>query len=167
MSDGRSAGTVVVGLGNPLMGDDGLGLAALEALRARWQFSPAVTLIDGGTWGLTLLPTLEDAERALLIDAINVDGTPGTLVELSREQLPRALVTKLSPHQIDLREVLALAELRGTLPRTIVALGIQPAAITMGTSLSAPVTATLPVLIDRIVTRLSTWGHTPAPAHAL
>lgn len=164
MSEGRRAGTVVVGLGNPLMGDDGIGLAALEELRARWRFTPPVTLVDGGTWGLNLLPTLEDAERALMIDAIDIARDPGAVVELARDQLPRAFATKLSPHQIDLREVLALAELRGTLPETIMAVGLQPATVTMSTALSPAVAAAVPALVDRVVGVLAAWGHVPEAA---
>ncbi len=109
--------TVVLGVGNPLMGDDGLGLAALESLRHGWRLPPTVELVDGGTWGLTLLPAIEAADRLLLIDAIDTGGAPpGTLHQLERDAIPRHLATKLSPHEVDLREVLALAELRGNAP---------------------------------------------------
>src|SRR6185503_684188 len=114
MSD-NAGRTVVIGLGNPLMADDGVGLAALERLRA-YRFEPFVELVDEGTWGMNLLPIIETSDRILLLDAINVAAPPGTLVVLERDQLPRHLETKVSPHQVDLREVQALAELRGTLP---------------------------------------------------
>jgi hydrogenase maturation protease len=163
MSSGQRTGTVVIGLGNPLMGDDGLGLAGLAHLRDHWTFDPPVALTDGGTWGLTLLPMIEDAERVLLLDAVNVGAAPGALVRLERADLPRVLATKLSPHQIDLREVLALAELRGTLPASIVAIGLQPAEITMRTSLSAPVVAGLPGLMEEVLAQLAAWGHRALP----
>jgi hydrogenase maturation protease len=73
------------------------------------------------------------------------------------------LATKLSPHQIDLREVLALAELRGTLPASIVAIGLQPAEITLRTSPKAPVAAGLPGLIEQVLTQLASWGHRALP----
>jgi hydrogenase maturation protease len=163
MSSGQPTGTVVIGLGNPLMGDDGLGLAALALLHDHWTFDPPLTLVDGGTWGLTLLPTIEDAARVLLLDAINVGAAPGAPVLLQRADLPRVLATKLSPHQIDLREVLALAEWRGTLPETIVAIGLQPAAVEMRTTLSAPLTASLPDMVERALAQLATWGHEARP----
>jgi hydrogenase maturation protease len=163
MSSANRAGTLVIGLGNPLMGDDGLGLAALSQLRERWTFEPPVTLVDGGTWGLTLLPLIEDAERVLLLDAVNVGAPPGSPVRLGRSDLPRVLATKLSPHQIDLREVLALAELRGTMPPSIVAIGLQPAEITMRTSLSAAVAAGLPGMAERALDELAAWGHRAVP----
>ena len=89
MRDAAGAPTVVIGLGNPLMTDDGVGLAALERLACHWQFSPPVELVDGGTWGLNLLPVIESAGRVLLLDAIDVGAAPGAHVTLPRAELPR------------------------------------------------------------------------------
>lgn len=170
MSDRPDARTLVLGLGNPLMGDDGLGLALLEGLRAGWQCEPAVDLVDGGTWGMNLLPTIEQASRVLLLDAINVGREPGSLVVLQRDELPRLFALKISPHQIDLREVLALAELRGTLPAEITAVGLQPAVIDMRTELSPALVERLPDVIGLVRDILEDWGHRmtplPEPAHA-
>jgi len=79
--------TVVIGLGNPLMGDDGLGLAALEALREGWDFEPHLELVDGGTWGMNLLPFIESADRVLVLDAIKVRGTLPALLERALERM--------------------------------------------------------------------------------
>jgi len=73
-----------------------------------------------------VLQFIEEARRLLVLDAIEAGLDPGALVTLEGDEIPRFLSTKLSPHQIDLREVLALAELRGTLPEEIVAMGLQP-----------------------------------------
>jgi len=150
--------TVVIGVGNPLMGDDGLGIEALERLRNEWRFEPHLDLLDGGTWGLNLLPHVEAARRVLFIDAINADQEPGTLVELEREDIPRFLARKLSPHQIDVKEVLALAELRGTLPEELLAIGLQPLSVEMRASLSAVLASRLSELVERVVERLEAWG---------
>ena len=151
--------TVVVGLGSPLMGDDGLGLAALEILRNSWEFEPYVELLDGGTWGMNLLPRIETAKRVLLLDAINAGAAPGSVVVLERDDLPRFFSMKLSPHQIDMREVLALPELRGTLPDDIVAIGLQPERVEMSTELSPGVQANLELALERVFERLRDWGH--------
>lgn len=158
MSDAPGA-TVVVGLGNPLMGDDGIGIAALERLRECCRFEPEVLMADGGTWGMNLLPLIEDADRILFLDAIDAGVEPGAPLTLERERLPRYVATKLSPHQIDLKEVLALAELRGTLPRYAVAVGLQPSVVEMSTELSEPVRARLDEMVDLAVGRLEEWGH--------
>src|SRR5690242_13784878 len=146
-----SSGTVVLGVGNPLMTDDGLGLAAIAALEAHWEFKPAVEFVDGGTWGMRLLPTIEDAERLLIIDAIDKGAPPGTLVELRRSELPLLFSAKVSPHQVDLREVITLATLKGTLPPVVAAIGLQPARIRMGTSLSPLLEARLNGLVNLAV----------------
>lgn len=170
MSDRPDVRTLVLGLGNPLMGDDGLGLALLEALRAGWRCEPAVDLVDGGTWGMNLLPMIEQADRVLLLDAINVGKEPGSLVVLQRDELPRLFALKISPHQIDLREVLALAELRGALPTEVTAVGMQPGVIAMRTELSPELVARVPDVLRLARGVLADWGHrvTPVmePAHA-
>jgi hydrogenase maturation protease len=152
------AGTLVLGLGNPVMGDDGVGIAALQRLRDEYEFPPGVELVDGGTWGMNLLHLVEAADRLILLDAINSNSPPGTLTVLRRDELPRYFALKLSPHQIDLREVLALAEWRGALPFDLVAIGIQPARVEMGVGLSPVVEAGLTKLVDLVVNDLELAG---------
>ena len=150
--------TVVIGLGNPLMTDDGVGLALLAGLQGRGPFRPEPIFVDGGTWGMNLLPTIEDAGRVLFLDAVNFGAAPGTAVLLERERLPRWLGVKLSPHQIDLKEVLALAELRGRLPAEAVVVGIQPDRIEMGSELSPAAGAGLDAALALAVGALERWG---------
>ena len=162
-------GTVVIGLGNPIMADDGVGIAALERLRAAG--APAgVELVDGGTWGMNLLPVIEAAGKLVLMDAIDAGGEPGTLHVLERARIPRYLATKISPHQVDLCDVLALAELRGTLPEDTVAIGLQPARVEMSCELSDAVRVRVDDLVAAVTDRLASWGHgvqpPVAPAHA-
>lgn len=154
-----SRSSVVIGLGNTLMGDDGLGVVALMRLQREWTVPPEVELIDGGTAGMCLLPIIEGAARVLMIDAIDMRVAPGTKVSIARDRLPRYLATKISPHQIDLRDVLALAELRGTLPDEAIAIGLQPAAIEMSTELSDAVERGLDDLVVDVVGVLRAWGH--------
>jgi len=151
--------TVVIGLGSPLMADDGLGIAALHELATRWAFSPSVELIDGGTWGMQLLPEIEDADRLLLVDAVNVGKRPGDRVRLERDELPIYFSQHISPHQIDLREVLAAAELRGTLPDETVVIGMQPDALILSAVLSAAVQAHMDEMLEMVLGQLRLWGH--------
>jgi hydrogenase maturation protease len=158
--------TVVIGLGNPLMADDGVGLALLESLR-RVDFEPPVELVDGGTWGMNLLPVIEGAARLLLLDAITAGKEPGALIVLERHEIPRYLTTKISPHQVDLSDVLALAELRGTLPGQTVAIGLQPERVEMSTALSPSVERRLPAAVAAAISRLAIWGHLASEAAGL
>jgi hydrogenase maturation protease len=165
-SNPRPWGTVVIGLGNPLMGDDGLGLVTLERLRESGGgagFTGAIDLVDGGTWGLTLLPVIESASRVVLLDAIERGAPPGTLHTLQRDDIPRYFATKISPHQVALQDVLALAELRGTLPRETVAIGIEPARVEMGCGLSEPIARRVDDLVEVVLRHLAAWGHVPQP----
>ncbi len=150
---------VVIGLGNPLMGDDGLGLAVLDELCSGYALPDDVEIVDGGTWGMNLLPVIESAQELILIDAIDVGQAPGTMVRLERDHLPRCLATKISPHQVDLRDVLGLAELRGTLPSNTVALGLQPESIEFGNSLSDTVRCQVGALADAVVEELARRNH--------
>lgn len=151
--------TLVLGLGNPLMGDDGVGFAALERLRADYDLPPEVRPLDGGTLGLNLLPLLEAADEVILLDAIDTGAAPGAVVALERHELPRYFLHKLSPHQIDLREVLALAEWRGTLPGEIVAFGVQPARVELYYGLSPEVADEVGYLAALAAARLASLGH--------
>lgn len=160
----RGPGTVVLGVGSTLMGDDGLGVRAVEALRARWPGDEDVVLLDGGTWGMQILPYIEAAERLLIVDAVKAGGEPGTLVRLDDDAIPRHLRQKLSPHQIELSEVLAVAQLRGAFPAEAVVLGIEPERIELHDGLSERVQAGLPVLMEAMERQLAAWGH-PAQAH--
>jgi hydrogenase maturation protease len=159
MSEAGRAELVVIGLGNPIMADDGLGIAALERLREGWTLPESVHLVDGGTWGMNLLPLVEAASELLLLDAIDRGAPVGELVVLEREEVPRFLGLKLSPHQVDLREVLALAELRGSLPQKLVAMGLQPARVEMFSGLSPELECRMDRLLAAVIERLELWGH--------
>jgi hydrogenase maturation protease len=150
---------LVIGVGNPLMGDDGLGIAVVARLASEWPSDESLTFVDGGTWGMNLLPLIESANRLMIIDAIDRGLAPGTAIALDREEIPRYFAIKLSPHQLDLREVLALAELRGTLPRETIALGVQPERVELSLSLSPSVAAAVDDRVAAANDRLDEWGH--------
>lgn len=158
MTSTDASRTVVLGLGNMLMADDGVGLAALAKLEDEWLPPRGVSLVDGGTWGMNLLHVVEGADHLLVFDAIDVGGVPGSIVRLEGDDIPRFLAQKVSPHQVDLREVLALAELRGMLPAHLVALGIQPERIELSTTLSPVVDAHIDQLVRMGVATLAGWG---------
>jgi hydrogenase maturation protease len=154
--------SAVIGLGNPLMGDDGFGLVALERLRDEWTVE-GVEMVDGGTWGMSLLPLIEDSDRVVLLDAIVAGGTAGEMVVLERDRLPIYLTRKLSPHQVDLRDVLAAAEWRGKLPAETVAIGVEPRSVAMGLELSPEVDRAVPTAVRAVIARLMQWGHRCSP----
>jgi hydrogenase maturation protease len=160
------SGSAVIGLGNPLMGDDGFGLVALGRLRDEWTLE-GVELADGGTWGMSLLPLIEDCERIVLLDAISAGAEPGDVVVLERERLPIYLTRKLSPHQVDLSDVLAAAEWRGKLPLETVAIGVEPESVELRIALSPKVQHSVDMAVEAVVARLRDWGHECHPCEAV
>jgi len=149
---------LVLALGNPLMGDDGLGAAVLERLAA-WRWGSEVVMADGETWGLKLLPLVEEANRLLVIDAIDVGAKPGTLVTLDGAELPRLLERAVSPHQVGLSDVLELARLRGMLPLSLAAIGVQPERVEFGHPLSAVVASAVDSVATAALRQLAAWGY--------
>jgi len=144
-------------LGNPLLGDDGLGEHLLARLQAEWVLPPELEVVPGGNAGLDLLPVVEDARRLLVVDAIDAAVPPGTLVVLEDEAIPTALGRALSPHHVGIAQVLALARVRGLLPERVVAVGLQPGPPREELRLGPEVAAALPRLLDAVVERLRGW----------
>lgn len=151
--------TAVIGLGNPLLTDDGVGLVLLEALRADGWVD--VELVDGGTWGLSLLPVLADCDRVLVLDAVRAGHEPGTVVQGSGHDVQKLYRFPLSPHQIDLSEVMAAAAMTDGLPEQIWVVGVEPAS-TDGplVELTEPVARAVPVALEAARAVLARWGAT-------
>lgn len=156
----RGTGTAVLGLGNPLLADDALGLVALERLREQYELDDAISVHDGGTWGMQLMPMIEESARVLFLDAIDQGQAPGTVIRLEGEAIPATLAKMISPHQLDLREVLAMTRLRGTFPDDAVAIGVQPETTITRVALSPSVAARVDDVVAAAVAQLEAWGHT-------
>jgi hydrogenase maturation protease len=150
--------TLVLGLGNILMRDEGLGVRAVERLLERCDFPPEVEVLDGGTLGLNLLPYVEDADRLLVLDAIDVGAEAGTIDRLEGGEVPAFVSVKVSPHQMGLADLLAASRLRGRFPAELVLWGVQPAVIEVGLELSPVVAAQIDTLVERVLAELSQWG---------
>ena len=149
---------VVLGLGNLLRRDEGLGIRAMERLRVCYTLPETVQLVDGGTLGLELLSYLEGTERVLILDAALTNGPPGTLLRVAGEQVPSFFGLRSSAHEIALADLLAVTKLRGTQPHELVVWGMQPAALELGWELSEPVAARLDALVDAAAAELERWG---------
>lgn len=150
--------TLVLGLGNPIMGDDGVGIAALEALSRTYIPPSHVTLADGGTWGMQLLPMIEDHRRVLFLDAVSSGRPPGSLIRIEGMDIPKRLGQgKLSPHQVDLHDILGVLAFKGALPVEMVALGIEPESVAMWCGLSPVVKDALPDLVAAALEQLDRW----------
>ena len=154
---------LVLGIGNIIMSDDGAGVRVVQRLAEEFRFPPEVMVLDGGTLGLDLLPELEGVEKLIVVDAVETGKPPGTLVRLTGDDVSIAVETKVSPHQMGLKDLLAAASLQGSLPGELVLLGIQPARVETGTVLSPAVAARLESLMGNVVDKLARWGIAAEP----
>jgi hydrogenase maturation protease len=152
---------LVLGLGNVLCGDDGAGVAAMHRFLRRWRAPDGVTVVDGGTQGLALLPLVDDADQVILIDAIAADAAPGALVRLEGDEVGPAVYERLSPHQIGVADLLAGAALVGRYPSRVILIGVVPQTLELGLERSPAVEARLDDLADRVVIELTALGYPP------
>lgn len=145
------AETLVLGLGNILLGDEGVGVRVIEALQDRYEFPEGIQVMDGGTLGLDLLPYLKGTSRLLVVDAVQAGKPPGALVRLVGKEVPIQLdLSKVSPHQDGLQDLLAAAALTGCLPAEVVLFGVQIDSLKVGLDLSPPVADQVDVVVERI-----------------
>lgn len=151
--------TLVLGIGNLLLSDEGVGCRCVEELERRYILPPAVTCVDGGTAGFELLPLVEDAQALIIIDALKDGRPPGTLVLVEDEAVPRLMLTRTSPHQIGICEVLATAQLTGKVPQRLLFFGVEPKNLAVGIGLSAEVSGALDKLVEAVAAALSSMGH--------
>jgi hydrogenase maturation protease len=158
------ANVLILGVGNILLTDEGAGVRALELLEERYTFPPQVELLDGGTSGLELLPALDHRTHVYIIDVVQQkDLAPGQMMVLDLAQSPGYFRQKISPHQLGLSEVLAVAEMSGSLPPNITLVGIQPLHLETGLNLTETVRDGLENIIQYLVDDLTELDLPPIP----
>lgn len=152
------AAILVLGLGNILLSDEGVGVRVVERLQEKYKFSEEVQVLDGGVRGLALLPYLEGVKRLLVVDAVAAGKEPGSLIRLEGEEVPSFLSPKVSPHQEGLADLLAAARLTDLYAEEVVLWGVEPAVMDTGLDLSPPVAARVDELVEKVVEELRRWG---------
>lgn len=152
--------TLVLGIGNILWADEGFGVRVAQALQRRYAFPDQVTIMDGGTQGLGLIPYVQDCDTLVVVDAVDFHLEPGALVELRDAEVPAFLgAKKMSLHQVSFQEVLALCELMGRMPSRLCLIGVQPQVLEdYGGSLSDVVRAQLEPAVERVLAYLEAHG---------
>lgn len=148
----------LIGLGNLLLRDEGVGVHAVEALKKKYDFPEEVRLLDGGTLGLDLLHWIEGMDRVLFVDAVDLKKEPGTLAVIEGESLPSLLEPKLSLHHVGLADLLFASSFLGTQPTEIVLVGIQPETLEFGLELSQTIRRSFDKLLETVLEKLREWG---------
>lgn len=141
-----TARIVVLGVGNLLMGDEGLGIRCVEAVEK--QPLPAnVRCIDGGTSTHELLEDLENLDALVILDAVASGQPAGTLVRLEGDAIPSAFSNKMSPHQHGINDLLATLKFLDRAPRRVVLIGVEPQIMELSMELSPLVLGVLPAMV--------------------
>ncbi|MCX7239304.1 MAG: HyaD/HybD family hydrogenase maturation endopeptidase [Burkholderiales bacterium] len=149
---------VVLGIGNILLSDEGVGVRVVERLEQLYRLPPVVEVIDGGTCGMEMLEQLEDLDALIVVDCVRFGKPPATPVLLKGEDVPVFFKTKLSPHQVSLSDVLASLEFTDRAPKITAIIGIQPASMELGMELTAGVLARVDELVAMAVAELAAVG---------
>ncbi len=150
---------VVLGLGNVLLADDGVGPAAVHAFERAYQASAGVRVLDGGTLGLALLGVLDARSALVIVDAVAADAPPGALLRLEGDDIAEAVATRLSPHQFGVADLLATARHLSCYPEEVVLLGLVPKTIELGLGLTPSVAQGIPGLVRAIADELARLRH--------
>jgi hydrogenase maturation protease len=157
---GSESKLLILGLGNLLCTDDGVGPVVAQAIAGSREVPDGVQVLDGGT-------------LAILVDAIEIDAAPGTLVRLEGDEVGPAVAARLSVHQVGVSDLIEAARWRERIPPTLILHGVVPESTELGVELSPRVQAALPALIDRVLLEAQrlgfflpvTRGSDVAPAH--
>lgn len=161
----ESPAVAVLGLGNLVHGDDGLGVHAIHRLQTDSRVPAGVTLLDGGTQGLSLIPHISGFPRLLVIDAIDAGEAPGTVVRFEGEAL-HGLPGKATVHQLGFADLMITMRLLGDAPLEVVVLGVQPVSTDWSAELTQPVRNAMPPLLDSVIAQLESWRESPLEAQA-
>ena len=154
---------LVLGIGNLLIGDEGVGCRTVEELCRRFTLPPEVECLDGGTAGFELLSYLDGRKEVILIDALQDDRAPGTVIKVEGEHVPKAFLTRTTPHQLGICDVLAAAALTGIMPERLVLFGIEPKSLEVGLTLSSEVQAAMEKVVHAVVDQLRQFGYEVKP----
>lgn len=148
-----SAPTLILGVGNILLRDEGAGVRAVEVLR-EMDLPEGVEALDGGTLGVDLVDLIAGRERLVVIDVVRAGGPPGTVYRLCPDDLSRPDVPHISLHQTGLLEALLMAGQLGCAPREVTIFGVEPRVIDYGLDLSDEVAAVLPRVIGLVLAKV-------------
>lgn len=149
---------LILGIGNLLLQDDGVGIHLVNALEREGGLAGNILLRDGGTIGLSLLPDIEQADRLLVLDAAHFGGQPGEWAAFHNAEMDAHLSkSRTSVHEVALSDLFDAARLRGCLPTERVLIGIEPACIEWGMEPTEQVAAVLPEVLAHVREQLRSW----------
>lgn len=145
---------LVLGVGNILLTDEGIGVRVVEALQEQYQFDPQIEVVDGGTAGMELLEMMAKKDHVILIDAVNTGAAPGTVVTLEGDEVPALFRSRISPHQLGISDLLGVLTVTGELPKDFTLYGVVPFSIDTGIDLSPQMLPIKDQLVSNVIAKL-------------
>ena len=149
---------LVLGVGNVLLTDEGIGVRVVESLYDNYQFPTNVEVIDGGTAGMELLEIIANRDHVILIDAVNTGADAGNVVTLEGDEVPALFRDRISPHQLGISDLLGVMTLTGELPKEFTLFGAVPFSMDTGVTLSKEMKPLMAELVSLVVNKLTTLG---------
>lgn len=149
---------VVLGVGNILLTDEGLGVHVVEDLKANYNFTPQISLIDGGTMGMELLTYMRGMKKILLVDAVNGGEAPGTIYEFPHRELEQYFTDHISVHEVGMQDILRIRAIQENPLEDAIVIGVEPESLEVGFEPSELVQHALPEVKDRVLRILRDWG---------
>lgn len=153
----------VIGLGNTLYTDEGVGIHILPMLEDALQGYSGVEIIEGSTDGIRLLGPVEETDHLIILDSINGGCPPGSIYTVEKADIPAYCGVKMSVHQLGFQEVLFASRIRERLPDNMVLFGIQPASLEFGIGMTETVQSRLPELVGRVMDQIKIWRDEHGP----
>jgi hydrogenase maturation protease len=149
---------LILGLGNILLEDEGIGVRTVEALQAGWRLPDSVVTVDGGTAGMDLLDTIAGHPHIIVVDAVRTGAEPGSIVVLEGDAVPAFFKGRVSPHQIGLSDMLAALRLQDEEPESVTVIGCVPFSMRTTLDLSPAMAARLPDMVAGVLAALARLG---------
>ena len=149
---------LVLGVGNILLTDEGVGIRVIERIQERYAFPDNVSVLDGGVLGLSLLGVISEADHLIVVDAVKNGKEPGFLYRLKGDDVPKRILAKNSLHQVDFLETLTSCQALDKVPETVI-LGVEPLDIeNLSIELTPVVQEKVDPLIDMVLKELDRLG---------
>ncbi|MES9862867.1 MAG: HyaD/HybD family hydrogenase maturation endopeptidase [Candidatus Thiodiazotropha sp. LLP2] len=158
MSKQETGKVLVIGMGNVLMQDEGIGVRAVEELEQCYRVPEGVEVVDGGTTGMELFEPMRDARCLIIADAVNTGAPQGSLVRIANEEIPAFFQTKISNHQLGVSDLLALLSLKGETPEQVTIIGMVPHSLENQLGLTPEAERGLKDMVQMLVNELSSVG---------
>ena len=155
MSTGSRCPILVLGIGNILLRDEGVGVRVIEQMQ-KMHLPDDVELVDGGTAGADLLDVLAERQKVIVIDAVQADCEPGTVLRFTADELVQPDGVGMSLHELGLGEALTMTRQLGCAPKDVVVFGIKPKDTGSGLELSEEVEASVPKVVELILAEIGT-----------